>query len=153
MEREQLILPMEVILELMNQSFADSLSYDLTVTGTSMSPTLLPYRDQVRLVSAAGKTFRKGDLIFAKRRMGGYMLHRVVRREPDGSYVLCGDGQQWVEAVNEQDVIALTVALRRKGKWISVTNPIYRAYVFAWAFTRPFRDTLVKIKQKLGNKR
>ena len=83
-ERKQIILPMEEILGQMAQAFDQGGSYCLVVTGWSMSPTLKPGRDMVRLVSPRGRKLRRGDLVFARRRQGGFMLHRVVKRLPGG---------------------------------------------------------------------
>lgn len=146
-ERKQYVLPMEAILQLMEAAFSQEGSYDLVVTGTSMSPTLMPGRDMVRLVSSEGRKLRRHDLVFARRRCGGYMLHRVVKLHADGTATLNGDGQVWLEDVDE--ILAVAEAIRRKGKWISVDNVWYRLYVFFWAFTRPVRNSLVSLKKWL----
>lgn len=146
-ERKQIILPMEEILGQMAQAFDQGGSYCLVVTGWSMSPTLKPGRDMVRLVSPRGRKLRRGDLVFARRRQGGFMLHRVVKCLPGGGAVLNGDGQTWLEPVD--DILALADAIRRKGKWIPVNHPVYRIYVFFWFFTRPIRGILVRVKRML----
>ena len=142
-DRRQFILPMEEILELMQAAFAQGGSYCLVVTGWSMSPTLKPGRDAVRLTRS--RKPRWGDIVFAPRRCGGYMLHRVVKLLPGGGAVLSGDGQTWLEEVDE--IIAVAEAIRRNGKWVSSENPVYRVYVFLWFFTRPIRGVLVKLKR------
>ena len=73
------------------------------------------------------------------------MLHRVVKLLPGGGAVLSGDGQTWLEEVDE--IIAVAEAIRRNGKWVSSENPVYRVYVFLWFFTRPIRGVLVKLKR------
>ena len=142
-DRRQFILPMEEILELMQAAFAQGGSYCLVVTGWSMSPTLKPGRDAVRLTRS--RKPRWGDIVFAPRRCGGYMLHRVVKLLPGGGAVLSGDGQTWLEEVD--GIIAVAEAIRRNGKWVSSENPVYRVYVFLWFFTRPIRGVLVKLKR------
>ena len=142
-DRRQFILPMEEILELMQAAFAQGGSYCLVVTGWSMSPTLKPGRDAVRLTRS--RKPRWGDIVFVPRRCGGYMLHRVVKLLPGGGAVLSGDGQTWLEEVDE--IIAVAEAIRRNGKWVSSENPVYRVYVFLWFFTRPIRGVLVKLKR------
>lgn len=148
-ERKQFVLPMEAILQLMEQTFSQGGGYCLAVTGYSMSPTLKPGRDMVRLVSPRGRIVRRGDIVLARRRGGGYMLHRVTRLLPDGGAVLNGDGQVWLEEVDGDDILAVAEAIRRKGKWISAENAGYRTYVFFWGFTRPIRGALVKLKKTL----
>lgn len=146
-EKRQYILPVEEILGLMEQTFSQGGSYCLVVTGWSMSPTLKPGRDMVRLVSLQGRKLKRHDLVFARRRQGGFMLHRVVKCLPEGGAVLNGDGQTWLEEVDE--ILAVADAIRRKGTWIPAESPGYRAYVFLWSFTRPFRGVLVRIKKML----
>lgn len=152
---EQFVLPIEAIVQLMEDTFAHGGGYQLTVTGTSMSPTLLPGRDRVRLISVKQRPFRKNDIVFARRQNGGYVMHRVIRIHSDGSCTLNGDGQVWTEEIYPGDVLGVADAVCRKGTWISCDHPMYKLYVLCWAATRPFREILVKWKKALtgGGKR
>lgn len=146
---EQIVLPLEVVLSLMEEAFRHGGFYDLTVTGASMSPTLKPGRDAVRLVPPTVKPPKKGDIILARRKMGGVMLHRVEAISPDGMWTLNGDGQEWSEEVREADILAVVSELCRKGKWISVEAPLYMVYVRLWRLTKPFRNQLVDLKKRV----
>lgn len=150
--REQFVLPIEMVVETMNEVFSGGGSFSLTVTGTSMSPTLQPGRDRVSLVSAQSRKFKKNDIVFARRQNGGYALHRVIKVHPNGGCTLNGDGQVWTEEIYPGDVLGVVESICRKGKWISCENGLYRLYVRLWALTRPFRKLLVELKKKLVGK-
>lgn len=152
-EKKCIVLPVEGILALMEAAFARGGAYHLVITGTSMSPTLQPGRDQVRLVSASSRSPRRGDIVFARRQNGDYVLHRVLRLHADGGCTLNGDGQVWTEEIYPGDVLGVAAAIRRKGKWIEADNRIYRMYVQLWFLTRPFREQMVAVKRKLSRTR
>lgn len=150
---DTLVLPADELMQLIRSVVEAGGSHDLVVTGSSMSPTLKPGRDYVRLVSPQKRPAKPGEIILAKRMMGGYMLHRVLRINTDGTLTLNGDGQVWTEDVRSQDVIAVVEAITRAGKTISCDSVLYRTYVSIWGLTRPFRDLLVAIKKKICRKR
>lgn len=153
MERQHIVLSIDMIVGMMEESFAHGGCYHLTVTGTSMSPTLQPSRDQVRLVDARIRPPRRGDIVFARRQNGGYVLHRAIKLHPSGGCTLNGDGQVWTEEIYPGDILAVADAIERNGKWISCRNPAYRLYVALWALTRPYREKMVQIKKRLNGKR
>ena len=70
-------------------------SASLTVTGNSMSPFLIHGRDQISFQKPDGP-LKRGDMAFFRRTDGEYVMHRVLRAEENG-YFLVGDGQQEVE--------------------------------------------------------
>ncbi len=142
-------LPIEAIVQIMEDTFSRGGGYVLTVTGTSMSPTLQPGRDRVWLKSVLERPFRKGDIVFARRQNGGFLLHRVIGLRPNGGCTVNGDGQVWTEDIFPGDVLAVAEAICRKEKWIPCSNRGYRLYVRCWALTRPFRKMLVRWKKKL----
>jgi hypothetical protein len=57
----------------------DGVGVRLRVNGSSMAPALHD-GDVVELEPVASEAVRTGDVVFAVRPEGGYMLHRVVRR-------------------------------------------------------------------------
>lgn len=149
MERKRYVLPIEVIVQMMEEAFSQGASYDLMVTGYSMSPTLQPNRDQVRLVSVRQHHPVPRDIAFCRRQNGDYVLHRILRMHPDGGCILNGDGQEWTEEIYPGDVLGVVEAIQRRGKWFPCSNPVYRLYVRLWGLTRPFRAILVKLKKTI----
>lgn len=150
-EPKRLVMETDSLVVLIKETLHQKGKYRLYVTGYSMSPTLRPHTDSVELKEASSDSIKRGDIVFAKRKNGQYMLHRVHRIEKGKGLWLNGDGQQWVELVRHEDVIALVSAIYRKEHYISVSNAGYRIYVCLWRKTRPFRDFLVKLKKLLKN--
>lgn len=137
----------QVLGEAVCAALAQGGSFILTVTGNSMRPTLVPWRDQVCLVPVAEP--KVGDIIFFRRSNGSYILHRILRKQ--GSfYIVNGDSQDWTEAVPAEAVIGVVSRFCRKGKWLDADSPAARAYSLVWRTTRPIRPALIKIKSKIG---
>lgn len=117
----------------------------LTVTGTSMVPTIRGQRDQVTL-SAPPALLKKGDLPLYRRDNGQFVLHRVVAVAADGTYTCCGD-HQWVRepGIRPDQILAITVSICRKGKQIPVTKRSYRLWVRFWRRMLPCRRFLFRL--------
>lgn len=143
------VLPIDVIVSLMEESFEKGLPYKLVITGNSMTPTLREGRDMVVLQKLGNHKIKKYDLVFARRISGEYILHRVVKINPDGNFILNGDAQEWSELMLKENVIAYCNMFIRKGKVIRSDSFSNQVYVRLWALTRPFRRTLIQLKNKL----
>ena len=88
----------------------------LEVSGSSMTPFLTPGRDSV-LLAKPGETLRRGDIALYQRESGAYVMHRVYRRERDGSYTMLGDAQRAFErGIRREQILAVACAAVRKGK-------------------------------------
>lgn len=127
------------IVPLIREILREGGSFDLTVSGTSMFPTLKPERDQVRLVFPNWKEMDKYPILFFQRDNGTYVLHRMIRKTPEGLLKINGDAQVWTEQIRPDQAIGVVNAIRRKGRWISVKNPWYGLYVMFWRGIRPLR--------------
>ena len=120
-------------------------SFRMTITGTSMLPTLHDGRDQVE-ISAPARPYRKYDLPLYKRDNGQFVLHRIVRIAPDGSITCCGDHQCVLEPGLRQDqMLGLVVGFCRKGKSFSADHLGYRIWVRFWMMLFPCRHFLVRV--------
>ena len=80
----------------------------LQITGSSMTPFLAPGRDSVML-SKPKCPLRAGDMVLYQRDGGAYVLHRIVRREQDGTFSIIGDGQDQIETGIRADQIFAVV--------------------------------------------
>lgn len=99
--------------------------------GTSMMPLLRQRKDLIHLVKPQGR-LKKYDVPLFKRENGQYVLHRVVRVEPD-SYVLCGDNQIYKEkGVTDDQIIGVMEGITRNGRYVPVKSIGYRCYVQIW---------------------
>ena len=106
------------VVPLIREVLASGGSFDLTVSGTSMSPTLKPERDQVRLKAPQRKMPEKYPILFFQRDDGTYVLHRKIRGGRQGIWVINGDAQAWTECIQPGQVIGVVYEIRRKGRWI-----------------------------------
>lgn len=123
----------------------------LQISGDSMRPMLKPRRDAVVLAPLTHWPARKGDILFfySMRAASGYALHRVVRVTPEGVY-MNGDAQNWIEGpIPREMVLAIAIAFIRKGKPVSIQNPLYKLYVFLWRSTRRVRFQLFALWRKI----
>ena len=111
-----------------------------TTSGTSMLPMLRDRKDVVYLRKLEGRA-KKYDVVLYRRNSGEYVLHRVVRVEPNGTYVLCGDNQVALErGVKQEQMLAVVEAFRRGGTLINCRRSIlYCCYSRTWTKARPLR--------------
>lgn len=122
----------------------------LTVTGSSMLPTLVEKRDCVILVKP--EKLKKTDIILYQRSNGDYVLHRIVKISKEGLY-LCGDNQTAIEfPIFPQQVIAVVSAIVRKGKFIENSNLGYKISAKIWSSFIPLRPFMFKIAMKFKNR-
>lgn len=127
-----------VICEVLEQGGA----FSLTITGTSMWPTMLGGRDQVTIVKAPER-LKQYDLPLYRRQNGQFVLHRILRVEADGSYTCCGDHQWALEkGLRQENMIGIVTDFVRKGKKHSVQERGYRLWVRVWARLLPLRRFL-----------
>lgn len=143
MEVRSVTVDAPVLGEAVCEALAQGGSFVLTVTGSSMRPTLVPGRDQVCL-TAPGK-IRVGDIVFFRRSTGEYILHRVLRQKGD-RYTVNGDSQAWTEEVPADAVIGVVSRIRRDGKWLDTGALFAKTYSALWRLTRPVRPALIRIK-------
>ena len=123
--------------------------------GTSMLPLIRQGKDSVVLVKPCDK-LKKRDIIFYRRDDGQFVLHRIVGVAKDGSYILCGDNQTFLERdIRRDNVLASVCAVYRDDKRLEAKSLRMRAYSSFWC-VMPFRKfvffakrSLIKIKGKL----
>lgn len=151
---QNVTVPMETVVEVISMQLKEGGKAVLTVTGSSMEPMLRHGRDSVVLVPAEG-TQKNGTVAFYRRPNGKYILHRIIAVTDDG-YICCGDNQWQKEAVLQSQLIAAVDTFTRRGRTISVQDPVYRLYTGVWVgafFLRPvyifFRRRLARIYKKL----
>ena len=118
--------------------------------GTSMLPLLVQTRDSVVLKRREGTPALKNDIAFYRRKNGQFVLHRVMRICPDGTYVMCGDNQCVLEkGIEPSQIIAYVSEIYRKDKKIALGGARYSLYVFFWT-KMPIRKTVMLYKRVLA---
>ena len=139
---------LEQMLPLMNEQFANGGSVRFTAHGSSMLPMM---RDAEVFLEAAPARLKRGDVPMYRRADGSFVLHRVVRVHPDGSYGLCGDHQTVVETVRPEQILArMSAYCRPDGSVCPVTNPGYLHYVRRRMASRPLRRVYWGLRHRIG---
>lgn len=149
-------VPMAALYPLLEETLAQNGCVTLTITGSSMSPTFQGGRDRVTLCRPSCP-LRKRDLPFYRRADGTFVLHRIMKVCPDGSYVCCGDRQTELETgIQPKQIVALATAFERKGRRFAASSRRYRLWVWLWCAVRPMRPVFFKLwalVRKLGGRR
>lgn len=122
-----------------------------TNKGVSMLPLLRQGRDLMVIRRREEGRCKKYDAVLFRRfeRDGSkaYVLHRILRVNPDGSYWIVGDNCVSGETVREENILGvLTEVIRDGKKHVSVTDPNYRAYVHLWCDAYPLRFAVLRAK-------
>ena len=116
--------------------------------GYSMYPTLVPGRDEAFIEPLSGKKLRRGNVVLYRREKeaGGILvLHRIQKITAAGIY-LVGDNQKETEGpLHAEQVKGIMTGMMRKGKYVAVTNPVYRMAAGLWLFLRPVRPFISKM--------
>ncbi len=115
--------------------------------GDSMEPLLYNRKTHVFLRKAEG-TLKRNDIPLYRRPTGEYVLHRIIRVGKD-CYYIRGDNRVGLETVPKDWVLGVVTQIYRNGKYISVTDPGYRLYVFCLHLIYPFRWFCRGIRAKL----
>lgn len=114
-----------------------------TNKGVSMMPLLRADRDLMVIDRKGPEPCKVNDAVLFKRcppsGKVAYVLHRVLRVNPDGTYYIVGDNCLDGETVRDENVIGVLSAVVRDGKTIPVNDPFYRLYVECWAARLPLR--------------
>lgn len=140
------------------KSYLDALT-DLTedghtvstaISGGSMLPFLAPNRD-FAILKKPDKPLKKGDIILFKRADERYILHRIKYIKNEGYYII-GDSQNVAEGpVEENRIVAVVVAVKRKGKLITPENIVWKFYSTIWLRIIPLRRLILRIRAIFRN--
>lgn len=122
----------------------------LVVTGASMMPFLRHGRDTVHLQKK--DRYRRGRILFFRRRNGDFILHRLRRILPDGRFLMNGDAQDWCETVAPEQVLAEVVSVTRNGRTRSTDSPLIRLRDLLWYPTRPVRPLFWRLVHVLRHR-
>ena len=149
---EPRIVDIDAYMPVLRELLAQGQSVSLTVTGESMSPFLRHGRDQIRLAAVTAPP-QRGDMVFFRRRNGQYIMHRVLRRMPDGNYAIIGDGQQQVESpIAPEQIFAVVIQVCRKGVWLGPESFWWRFFAGPWLTLLPLRPLLRRMARFIPEK-
>ncbi len=153
MENNKQTYSFEELIPIIEASIIDNGVFPLTVTGSSMTPTLYGNRDIVHLVSPNYKAPEKYDIVLFKRTNGRIVLHRIIKELPDNRFLINGDCQNWTEEITASQIIAVTKSYNRNGKTISCNTTVFKLKSALWCSTRKIRPLLFKASSLLKRKK
>lgn len=118
----------------------------IPVAGSSMVPFLVN-GDTVYL-NVPDTPIQRGDILLYTRASGMYVLHRVYRVNPDGSYIMVGDAQTELEHLPSREQIHARVTwVRHKGKVNRPGHLRWWAYRRLWLWLLPLRPRLMNLRE------
>lgn len=145
MKMNSRIVKNEEYLPIIRELLEEGNEVPLTVSGNSMSPFFIHYRDKV-LLSPPGKILKKGDIAIFQRKNGQFILHRICRVTKDNQYFFVGDAQTQIEGpIARGQIFGQVTAVRRKEKWIKPGNFWWEFFEHVWLLIIPLRRPICKI--------
>lgn len=123
----------------------DGKEIQLKPQGYSMYPLFIPGRDEAHIGPLGNTLPKKGDVVLYRRKGSILVLHRICRVKENGYYMV-GDNQTEIEGPLCRDQIkGILLGVVRKGKYISVKNPVYLFLTRLWLLLLPVRNPLSKM--------
>lgn len=113
------------------------------VTGVSMLPFLRT--GDTAFLDAIDGPVNLGDILLFQRPDGSYVLHRVIKCCPDGSFLLLGDNQMVPEPVDPSQLRARVSAVRIGGQVFAPGDRRWWLFSHLWRWLRPFRGLIGKM--------
>lgn len=120
-----------------------------TNKGSSMMPLLRQDKDIMIITACEAKELLPLDAVLFVREQGGkkqYVLHRILKSHPDGSFWIVGDHCYSGERVKGEQILGKLSAVVRDGKTISVQDKKYLFYVHLWCDFYPMRFFILRTK-------
>ena len=121
-----------------------------TNQGVSMRPLIRAGRDVWVIEKRSPEDIRKYDVVLFRRPpvngRGVYVLHRVLKRFPDGRFWIVGDNCVTGETVRPENVLGVMTQLKRAGKAVDFSSLWYRAYVKLWCAPWRMRFAVLRCK-------
>lgn len=124
----------------------------MVIAGSSMSPFLCHNRDYIYF-TRPDRELRRGDMVFYQRDTGQYVMHRIYKKKTDGYYMV-GDAQTQIEGPLRRDqIFALIIKVKRKGKIIRPGNFWWEFFEHVWIRIIPLRKVIEKVYSLLSWKK
>ena len=122
------------------------------VTGGSMTPFL--HNGDTVYLDLPDTPLKRGDIVLYTRENGRYILHRIKKVNPDGSFIMVGDAQQALEYLPRREMIHGRVSSAlHKGKSIRPGQFRWWFYQHVWLWVVPIRRRLIDLVTKLKSKK
>lgn len=112
-----------------------------TNVGVSMLPLIREGRDVMIIERRDAAALKPYDAVLFRREhikgRGEYVLHRILKQLPDGSFYIVGDNCTEGETVKPSQILGVLTGLHRSGKPVDMDGFRYKAYVALWC--APYR--------------
>lgn len=131
----------------------DGISVTFPVKGRSMIPFIIGGKESVILQRSG--TLRPGLIVLAEVAPSRYVLHRIIKIEPDGGQIiLMGDGNvRGTETCQTCDVMArATHVVDGKGRKRSLESASRMFLARLWKIMLPIRRYLLAILRRINKK-
>lgn len=127
----QLIIPNEVFFSHIMEEINAGNRVKIPSKGTSMLPFIRPEEDIIELSPVNENSIRKGNIVLAKTKENGYVIHRIEKVKP-GNITLRGDGNLRArETCKINSIFAEVTGICRNGKTVTKKS-------FLWKFAKTF---------------
>ena len=134
---------LDAVCELLRQG---ERSVTVPVAGGSMTPFLIN-GDTVYL-DLPDTPVKRGDIVLYTREGGRYILHRVYKVNPDGSFLMVGDAQMELEYIpGPERIHARVTSARHKGRINRPGQLRWWAYAHIWLWLLPQRHWLMHLRE------
>ncbi|MDD6252891.1 MAG: S24/S26 family peptidase [Candidatus Cryptobacteroides sp.] len=134
-------------------SVEELLREERTVTIPARGKSMLPFiqdGDRVELAETEAGKLKRGDIVLA-RTTKGIIMHRIIKAERDGRFILMGDGNLYsTEYCEAEDIAGTVMRVCRGGKWTDCRSRSARMKAGLWMLLRPVRRPLLLIWKKSG---
>lgn len=118
------------------------------VAGISMRPFLSHHKDTV-MIQKPSSPLKKGDIVLYQRIDQQFVLHRILKVNPNHTYDIIGDAQCVIEHnVPRSQIIGIAIQAERNGKWITPKNIIWKYYSKVWIHTISLRKLYLFFRKK-----
>lgn len=118
--------------------------------GTSMMPMLRTRSDAIMLERCDPNNLKKYDIVAFKKHKYGHkylVLHRILRKNRDGSYWIVGDNCYKGDTVTPDRIIGKLTAYTRDGKTFRLNDKFYKRYVHLWCAPWPLRFLVLRVRE------
>ncbi len=124
---------LEDAIDVIEEVLASGGEFRMNPKGVSMLPLIVQGRDSVVLYRDENRKLKQNDMVFYRRDSGQFVLHRIMKAEDNGTYIMCGDNQISLEGgIRKDQIIAYVKQLYRKNKPVNFNGIRYRAYLAIW---------------------
>lgn len=120
----------------------------IPVAGSSMIPFL--HHGDTAYLDLPDSPLKRGDIVLYTRSGGRYILHRIKKVLPDGSFIMVGDAQQELELIpSREQICARVTSARHRGKLTQPGQPRWWFYQHIWLWLVPVRHKLMRLAPRL----